>query len=576
MIKALRDIWDFAGSEKSNIRNSIIFAFFVGIGRMLQMGGIYVVIVAALDLIKGNTPAWQSFLVVLAGVIFACITKGFSQMEQTHAGYFMAANKRIAIADHIKQIPMGYFNENSLGELVGTMTTVTGNVEELAPWVLIRFMEGLITSLVMLITVFVFDYRFGIAMIIVETIYMLISSMMEKKSRTIAPRRQDAEAKLVSSVLEWLQGMTIVKSFNLTGRGDKALSDSLEYMRKSNTEMEGFFVPYTIVQKSVLQIGTFVMITQSVMFYLNGTLALSYALMMTIMSFMVFSHISSAGSAMATVRLLTASMEKAGKPENIKKMDENGGTYQSDKHDIEFKNVKFSYEKRQVLNDISFKIPDKTTTAIVGTSGSGKTTICNLIARFWDVDSGEIMMGGRNIKDYTLEALMSQISMVFQNVYLFADTIENNIKFGFPNATHEDVVRAAKEAACDDFIESLPNGYDTMIGEGGASLSGGEKQRISIARAILKDSPVIILDEATSNVDPENEDRLQQAISKLTENKTIIMIAHRLKTVKNADQILVVDDGKIVQNGKHEELVEKEGIYRRFILGRQEAENWKI
>ena len=576
MIKALRDIWDFSGTERGNIRNSIIFAFFVGIGRMLQMGGIYIVIVAALDLIKGNAPAWQAFLVIFGGVVFACITKGFSQMEQTHAGYFMAANKRIAIADHIKLIPMGYFNENSLGELVGTMTTVTGNVEELAPWVLIRFMEGLITSLVMLITVFAFDYRFGIAMFIVEAIYMLVSSMMEKKSRTIAPRRQDSEAKLVSAVLEWLQGMTIVKSFNLTGRGDKALSDSLEYMRKSNTDMEGFFVPYTIVQKGILQIGTFVMITESVLFYLNGTLSLPYALMMTIMSFMVFAHISSAGSAMATVRLLTSSMEKACKPETIDKMDENGGAYESDKHDIEFRNVNFSYEKRQVLNDISFKIPDKTTTAIVGTSGSGKTTICNLIARFWDVDSGEVMMGGKNIKDYTLEALMAQISMVFQNVYLFADTIENNIKFGSPNASHEDVVRAAKEAACDDFIESLPDGYNTIIGEGGASLSGGEKQRISIARAILKDSPVIILDEATANVDPENEDRLQTAIAKLTENKTIIMIAHRLKTVKNADQILVVDNGKIVQAGKHEDLVEEEGIYRRFILGRQEAENWKI
>ncbi|MCR4904415.1 MAG: ATP-binding cassette domain-containing protein [Butyrivibrio sp.] len=236
----------------------------------------------------------------------------------------------------------------------------------------------------------------------------------------------------------------------------------------------------------------------------------------------------------------------------------------------------FSYEKKQVLSDISFSIQDKTTTAIVGTSGSGKTTICNLIARFWDVDSGEVIMGGRNIKEYTLEALMSQISMVFQNVYLFADTIENNIKFGSPNATHEDVVRAAKEAACDDFIESLPDGYNTIIGEGGASLSGGEKQRISIARAILKDSPVIILDEATANVDPENEDRLQKAIAKLTENKTIIMIAHRLKTVRNADQILVVDDGKIVDRGSHEELVAKEGLYRRFILGREEAEKWKI
>lgn len=576
MIKAIKDIWKFSGTESVNVRNSIIFGFIVGIGRMIEMAGIYFIITAITGAVSGRAPSWQSFLIVLAGVIVACFAKGYSQMEQTHAGYFMAANKRIAIADHIKSIPMGYFNENSLGELVGTMTTVIENVETLAPMVMIRLMEGLITSLVMLICVFVFDYRFGIAMLIVEAIYLMISSMMEKRSQSVAPMRQDSEVKLVSAVLEWLRGMSVVKSFNLTGRGDKALAEALEYNRKSNTDMEGFYVPYTIAQKAVLQIGTFVLIFESVVFYLNGTLSLPYALMMVVMSFMVFAHISGAGSAMAIIRLLTSSMDKANKPESIRKMDENGGAYDSDKHDIEFKNVSFSYEKRQVLSDISFRIPDKTTTAIVGASGSGKTTICNLIARFWDTDSGEVLMGGRNIKDYTLEALMSQISMVFQNVYLFADTIENNIKFGTPSATHEDVVRAAKEAACDDFIESLPDGYNTMIGEGGASLSGGEKQRISIARAILKNAPLIILDEATANVDPENEDRLQKAIGKLTENKTIIMIAHRLKTVREADQILVVDAGKIIQRGKHSELVEQEGIYRRFILGREEAESWKI
>lgn len=576
MIKAIKDIWKFSGTESVNVRNSIIFGFIVGIGRMIEMAGIYFIITAIIGAVSGRAPSWQSFLIVLAGVIVACFAKGYSQMEQTHAGYFMAANKRIAIADHIKSIPMGYFNENSLGELVGTMTTVIENVETLAPMVMIRLMEGLITSLVMLICVFVFDYRFGIAMLIVEAIYLMISSMMEKRSQSVAPMRQDSEVKLVSAVLEWLRGMSVVKSFNLTGRGDRALAEALEYNRKSNTEMEGFYVPYTIAQKAVLQIGTFVLIFESVVFYLDGTLSLPYALMMVVMSFMVFAHISGAGSAMAIIRLLTSSMDKANKPESIRKMDENGGAYDSDKHDIEFKNVSFSYEKRQVLSDISFRIPDKTTTAIVGTSGSGKTTICNLIARFWDTDSGEVLMGGRNIKEYTLEALMSQISMVFQNVYLFADTIENNIKFGTPSATHEDVVRAAKEAACDDFIESLPDGYNTMIGEGGASLSGGEKQRISIARAILKNAPVIILDEATANVDPENEDRLQKAIGKLTENKTIIMIAHRLKTVREADQILVVDAGKIIQRGKHSELVEQEGIYRRFILGREEAESWKI
>ncbi len=257
-------------------------------------------------------------------------------------------------------------------------------------------------------------------------------------------------------------------------------------------------------------------------------------------------------------------------------MDENGSQYCPENLDIEFKNVSFSYENKEILHKLNLKIPEKTTTAIIGPSGSGKTTMCSLIARFWDVDSGSISIGGKDVREYTLESLMDQISMVFQNVYLFADTIENNIKFGMPEATREQVAEAARKACCAEFIEALPNGYDTVIGEGGATLSGGEKQRISIARAMLKDAPIVILDEATANVDPENEDRLQKAVEELTRNKTIIMIAHRLKTVRKADRILVVDNGEIVQSGKHEELVNCKGIYADFVNGRKEAVGWKI
>lgn len=262
-------------------------------------------------------------------------------------------------------------------------------------------------------------------------------------------------------------------------------------------------------------------------------------------------------------------METVGYPTHL-------GDALTEKHDIVFGRVSFSYEQKTILHDISVTLPDKTTTAIIGPSGSGKTTFCNLVARFWDVDSGSVSIGGRDVRDYTLEALMNQISMVFQNVYLFADTIENNIKFCCPNATHEQVVEAARKAGCDDFIEALPDGYDTVIGEGGASLSGSEKQRISIARAMLKDAPIIILDEATANVDPENEDRLQKAIEALTRDKAIIMIAHRLKTVRNADQILVLDDGRIVQQGKHSELISQPGIYADFVGGKRETSGWKL
>ena len=246
-------------------------------------------------------------------------------------------------------------------------------------------------------------------------------------------------------------------------------------------------------------------------------------------------------------------------------------------HSVEVKNVSFGYhDDAEILHAVSLNVPQNSMTALVGPSGSGKTTLCNLVARFWDVDSGSVRIGGTDVRDYTLESLMDQISMVFQNVYLFADTIENNIKFGCPDATHEQVVEAARRACCDDFIKALPDGYDTVIGEGGASLSGGEKQRISIARALLKDAPILILDEATANVDPENEDRLQKAIEALTHEKTVLMIAHRLKTVRGADQILVVDGGQIVQQGKHDELIRQPGIYADFVGGKKETTGWKL
>ena len=257
-------------------------------------------------------------------------------------------------------------------------------------------------------------------------------------------------------------------------------------------------------------------------------------------------------------------------------IDADGKDVKPDNYDIEFKNVDFGYDSRQILKNVSFKIPEKTSTAIVGASGSGKTTICSLIARFYDPQNGEITLGGHNLKEFTCDSLLSNISMVFQSVYLFNDTVRANICFGKPDATEKEMIAAAKKACCHDFIMKLPDGYDTVLGEGGGTLSGGEKQRISIARAILKDAPIIILDEATASVDPENEHLIQQAISALTEGKTIITIAHRLATVREADCILVVDDGKIVESGTHDSLIRQDGVYKRFTEIREKAEGWKI
>ena len=261
---------------------------------------------------------------------------------------------------------------------------------------------------------------------------------------------------------------------------------------------------------------------------------------------------------------------------NIQQMDIDGEDIKPSNRDIRLEHVGFAYENRKIIDDVTLEIKENTTTAIVGPSGGGKTTITSLIARFWDVQEGRVTLGGRNVKDYSFDSLMENFSFVFQRVYLFEDTIANNIRFGKPDATMDEVIEAAKKAACHEFIMGLPDKYETVVGEGGATLSGGEKQRIAIARAIMKDAPIIILDEATANVDPENEKELTQAIENLTKQKTIIMIAHRLKTVRNADQIIVVDKGKIVQKGKHDELMQQEGIYKNFITGRKQAVSWKI
>lgn len=576
MIGTFRKIWQFAGKERGNINKSVVVSFLNAIFHMFEIGAIYFIILALTAGEKDVKTAWTALIYMIISIIGNAVTNNFSKMQQTHAGYFMAADRRISIANRLKAVPMGFFNENSLGEVTGVCTTVLGNVETLVPMVLVNIMGGLIGTVVFTIMILLFDWRIGVIVVLGIAFYLVFVSYMEKKSVAIAPDVQKSQTKLISAVLEYVQGMGIIKSYNLSGKGDKKLQDALEYNRKSNLGMEKLLTPYTILQEMTLQIASIGMMLVAITSWVNGTMSLANTLMSIIVSFMVFSQIKLFGMGISILRLAAASIDRTLQTEDMEQMDERGQVYLPKNHEIAFQNVHFSYENKEILHGINVTLPDKSTTAVIGPSGSGKTTLCNLIARFWDVDSGSIRIGGKDIREYTLESLMDQISMVFQNVYLFADTIENNIKFGKPDATHEEVVEAARKACCADFIESLPDGYNTVIGEGGASLSGGEKQRISIARAMLKDAPIIILDEATANVDPENEDRLQKAVEELTRNKTIIMIAHRLKTVRNADQILVVDNGNIVQQGRHDELIGQKGIYADFVLGRKEAIGWKL
>ena len=576
MIETFKKIWQFAGDEKKNINQSVWISFLSAILQMFQVGAIYLVIRALTEGAQGGRTAWLALLFELISIFGGAVTASFSKMHQTHAGYFMAADRRIAIADRMKSVPMGFFSANSLGQVSGVCTTVVGSIESMVPMVLVNILSGLITTAVFTLLLLLWNWRIGLIALAGIAVYLLVVSAMEKKSAAIAQDSQKSQTALTEAVLETVQGMSVVKSFNLTGKGDKKLQDALEYHRRSNLQVEHVMTPYTAVQEAVLQIASVAMMAAAVALWIGGSLTLPDALMAVVVSFLVFSQVKLFGMGVSMLRLAGAAIDRTVETEQMPRLEEKGKAVSPQRYDIVFDHVNFSYEAKPILRDVSVTLPDKTTTAIVGPSGSGKTTFCNLVARFWDVDSGSVRIGGTDVRDYTLASLMDQISMVFQNVYLFADTIENNIKFGCPEATHAQVVEAARKACCDDFISALPEDYDTAIGEGGASLSGGEKQRISIARAMLKDAPIIILDEATANVDPENEDRLQKAIEALTHEKTVLMIAHRLKTVRGADQILVLDGGRIVQQGRHEELIAQSGIYADFVGGRKETAGWKL
>ena len=575
MLEAIRKIIDFSGQERKKIYRAILLSFIKSLFSMFRMAAIWFILQAFERGDSSMTPAWTALICLGVSVLGQFILKMAADGQAVHAGYFMSAWKRLDIAERLKKVPMGYFNDSRLDRVTGTTTTVLDVVENQGANVLVLIVSGLMNALVFLICVLCFDWRLGLIELVGMTIYMLITSSMEKKSRALSPVRQRNEAALVSKVLESLQGMSVIKSFNLTGKGDEALKKAIDDNRDSNMAMERLFIPYGEVQGVVLGAFKALLLAAAVALFISGAMTITPALMAVIISFQVFSDIEQTGAGLTTLRVITSSIEEAEKINLMPVMDENGKEIDPKNYGISIDHVSFSYGDNEVLKDVSLKIPEKTMTAFVGSSGAGKTTLAMLIARFWDVNKGKISIGGRDVRDYTLESLMSRISVVFQNVYLFADTIENNIKFGMKDASHEAVVAAAKKACCHDFIMSLPDGYNTVIGEGGATLSGGEKQRISIARAILKDAPIIILDEATANVDPENEDKLIAAFDALTANKTVIMIAHRLKTIRNADQIVVLDGGKIAC-GTHEELLKGNKKYSHFIQLREEAASWKM
>ena len=577
MIRIFRRFFDFCGeTNKRKFTKSIFLGVLKALFEALKIPAIAVTLQGVLS---GNLTA-QHILLSLGIMLFSIAGNAFanyrSTMLQCEAGYGTCADKRIEIAEHLKYLPMGYFNQNSLGYITSVATNSMEALADVATRVVMMVTQGVLTTAVVVLMICAFDLRIGGIAILGVLLFFAVNSLLQKKAKEIAPTKDASDRKLVEKVLEYIQGIAEVKSYNLTGEKSKALNRAVDENTAANIKLEITFVPLMFLQSLTAKLIGVVIAGVSVAFYLNGTMELLNTVVMVIAAFILFGALDSAGSYSALLRNVDLNVSKAQSVLDMPTMDIDGRDITPTNYDIDVENVEFSYDKRKIIDGVSVHIPQKTTTAIVGPSGGGKTTLCHLIARFWDVDRGCVRLGGMNVKDYSMDSLMKNFSFVFQSVYLFQDTIANNICFGQPDAPMEKVMEAAKKACCHDFIMALPDGYETIIGEGGANLSGGEKQRISIARAIMKDAPIIILDEATANVDPESEQELTAAIEALTKEKTIMMIAHRLKTVRHADNILVIDGGKIVQSGTHEQHMQQGGIYRRFVESRELAVGWKV
>ena len=577
MIQIFRRFFDFCGeTNKRKFTKSIFLGVLKALFEALKIPAIAVTLQGVLS---GNLTA-QHILLSLGIMLFSIAGNAFanyrSTMLQCEAGYGTCADKRIEIAEHLKYLPMGYFNQNSLGYITSVATNSMEALADVATRVVMMVTQGILTTAVVVLMICAFDLRIGGIAILGVLLFFAVNSLLQKKAKEIAPTKDASDRKLVEKVLEYIQGIAEVKSYNLTGEKSKALNRAVDENTAANIKLEITFVPLMFLQSLTAKLIGVVIAGVSVAFYLNGTMELLNAVVMVIAAFILFGALDSAGSYSALLRNVDLNVSKANSVLDMPTMDIDGQDITPTNYDIDVENVEFSYGKRKIIDGVSVHIPQKTTTAIVGPSGGGKTTLCHLIARFWDVDRGCVRLGGMNVKDYSMDSLMKNFSFVFQSVYLFQDTIANNIRFGQPDAPMDKVIDAAKKACCHDFIMALPDGYETIIGEGGANLSGGEKQRISIARAIMKDAPIIILDEATANVDPESEQELTTAIEALTKEKTIMMIAHRLKTVRHADNILIIDGGKIVQSGTHDELMHQGGIYRRFVESRELAVGWKV
>ena len=572
MLKILHRLIGITGKYKTRIRLSYITSFIKGIVMKAPLMLCFIVINLFMQGQMDQKKCLYLGIALLASVVIEAVFEHITNVLQSASGYMVFADMRMRLGDHLRKLPMGYFTEGNIGKISAVLSTDMVFIEENCMGVLSELVSFIISQGLMVLMMFVMDIRLGLLSVLVVAAFIVVGNLTLQTAMKHSVIKQEGAESLTEEVLDFAEGIGIIKSFNMLGERSKRLTDEFKKSCRESIDFEIAYSPWSRALYLTFGVGTALTLALSGVLFGKGMLTDAYMVGMALFLLDMFVAIKSYYGQMARLTVTSASLdriEEVFKAEELK--DEGIKTLQSVSAGedvvpaIEYDRVSVGYTQKNVLKDVSFRVKAGEMTALVGPSGGGKSTIASLLARFWDVGSGRILVNGENIKDVSLGSLMDNISMVFQRVYLFQDTVYNNIAIGRPDATKEEVEEAARKARCYDFIMQLPEGFDTVIGEGGASLSGGEKQRISIARCILKDAPIVILDEATASVDADNERAIQEAISELCRDKTLLVIAHRLKTIKDADQILVISDGQIVEKGKHEELCALNGAYAHMV-----------
>ncbi len=579
MIKLLKRILDSSGIYKKRITIAFVFSFLKSVLMKAPIGFAFIAINAFTQKAMTGKLCLTIGIAMAICVALQAVVDIISDRLQSTAGYELFADKRIELGKHLRKMPMGYFTEGNIGKISSVLSTDMVFIEENCMTAIAGTVSEIFAEAIMIAFLFYLNVWLGLTGILILGIILLVAKGMKKEAMRDSSARQEQSENLTEAVLDYIEGIGIIKTYNMLGEKSKELSDNFNDSCETNLHFENAHGPWQMGLNLIYGIGASVIIAVALLLQAKDMLSSVYVVGLLLFVFDLFGPLKALYGGSTRYTVMNSCLDRIERVFSEQELNNSGSEHipaEPDEPEIEFRDVSFAYGDKDVIHNISFSVRRNKMCALVGPSGCGKSTLANLLARFWDVKSGEVLIRGKDIRSIPLSELMNNISMVFQRVYLFNDTIYNNISMGRPDATKEEVIEAAKKARCYDFIMQLPGGFDTMVGEGGESLSGGEKQRISIARCILKDAPIVILDEATASVDADNEKYIQEAISELCNGKTLLVIAHRLNTIQNANQIIVLNDGSIEATGTNSELIETQGTYRSFVLSRQKAAVWKM